>query len=189
MSDEFPTMQNGQVVLPRMDRYMMQCCDCGLVHRLQFKAIRVTKHLPDGSFKYDEMDPRKYRVEMTAWRDDAEPSAPPSKWEDDALRQIDAIAQAADRWDSGLPIDTDADGTLFGTAADDTPDKLREVLRTYASQAVREAVQREREACAKLLELSAAALRLMAGEMSAGEMRAVRAVLANRAAAIRARKP
>ncbi len=43
----------------------------------------------------------------------------------------------------------------------------------------------ERERCAALLELTPSQIRLMAGEMSAQEMRTVQAVLANRARAIR----
>ena len=48
-----------------------------------------------------------------------------------------------------------------------------------------QAVLEERERCANLLELSPSQIRLMAGEMSAQEMRTVLAVLANRVLAIR----
>jgi len=48
-------------------------------------------------------------------------------------------------------------------------------------------VAKEREACAKLMELTRAELLLMAGEMTAQELRTVRAVLTNRAWAIRER--
>lgn len=48
-------------------------------------------------------------------------------------------------------------------------------------------VRIEREACARLLELSNQEILLLAGEMSAQELRTVRAVLANRAAEIRTR--
>jgi len=46
-------------------------------------------------------------------------------------------------------------------------------------------VQEERERCAKLLELSPSQIRLIAGELTAQEMRTVLAVLENRAQAIR----
>lgn len=46
-------------------------------------------------------------------------------------------------------------------------------------------LQEEREACAKLLELRTSELLLLAGEMTAQEIRTVRAVLDNRAKAIR----
>lgn len=57
-------------------------------------------------------------------------------------------------------------------------------LQSYA----REAVLQERARILGLCELSADAIRLLAGEMTAQEMRTVRAVLANRAAAIRSGK-
>lgn len=47
------------------------------------------------------------------------------------------------------------------------------------------AVLAERERCAALLELTPSQIRLMAGEMSAQEMRTVQAVLSDRARAIR----
>jgi len=50
-----------------------------------------------------------------------------------------------------------------------------------------DALATEREECASALELSQAELLLLAGEMTAQELRTVRAVLANRAAAIRRR--
>lgn len=50
-----------------------------------------------------------------------------------------------------------------------------------------EAVAAEREACAKLLELSTGELLLGAGEMTAEELRTVKAVLAWRARVIRGR--
>jgi hypothetical protein len=48
-------------------------------------------------------------------------------------------------------------------------------------------IKQEREACAKALELTNSELKLIAGEMTAQELRTVRAVLFQRAAVIRAR--
>ncbi len=47
-----------------------------------------------------------------------------------------------------------------------------------------EAAEDERTECAKLLDLSTSELQLLAGEMTAQELRTVKAVLRNRAAAI-----
>ena len=47
------------------------------------------------------------------------------------------------------------------------------------------AVAAERESCARLLELRASELLLLAGEMTAQELRTVQAVLSQRARAIR----
>lgn len=36
----YPTVQNGEWVRPVMKGYRMKCCDCGLVHRIEFRVIR-----------------------------------------------------------------------------------------------------------------------------------------------------
>jgi hypothetical protein len=61
-------MEAGEVCQPVMDDYIMGCCDCGLQHRVKFRAIEVTNQLGDEEFEYTELDPEKYRVEMTQWR-------------------------------------------------------------------------------------------------------------------------
>ena len=53
--------------------------------------------------------------------------------------------------------------------------------------AVRIATMKERDACARMLELRDSELLLMAGEMTAQELRTVQAALAQRASAIRMR--
>lgn len=50
-----------------------------------------------------------------------------------------------------------------------------------------EEISAENEACAQMLEISTSEILLMAGEMTAQELRTVKAVLAQRAAAIRRR--
>jgi len=59
---------DGEPVLPIMDGYKMKCCDCGLVHTINFRAIKIGKRFEDGSFTYKELDSEKYGVEITAWR-------------------------------------------------------------------------------------------------------------------------
>jgi hypothetical protein len=75
MSD-FPKVQGGEVVTPVMDDYQMKCCDCDLIHTFRFRAIRVTERLPDGSFRYDELDPTEYRVQLIAQRPEQQPPWP-----------------------------------------------------------------------------------------------------------------
>lgn len=55
-------------VTPIMQRYLMACCDCGLVHEMQFGVLRKGTVLPDGSWEGDELDPAEYRVEFRARR-------------------------------------------------------------------------------------------------------------------------
>ena len=58
-------------------------------------------------------------------------------------------------------------------------------MQAWGQQCFAAGVAMERERAARLCEMTAAEIRMMAGEMSAGELRAVRAVLENRAAEIR----
>jgi hypothetical protein len=68
MSNDFEQVQNREEVTPIMDGYLMECCDCGLVHRMTFRAVKVLDHLPDGTWGYEELDPKEYRVVFTAER-------------------------------------------------------------------------------------------------------------------------
>jgi hypothetical protein len=53
---------------PNPYRYMMECCDCALVHEIQFKAIKTTKVRADGMFKYKELPRTTHRVLMRVRR-------------------------------------------------------------------------------------------------------------------------
>lgn len=37
---KFKKIQDGEWVQPTRNGYLMKCCDCGLVHKLNFKLIR-----------------------------------------------------------------------------------------------------------------------------------------------------
>jgi hypothetical protein len=52
---------------PEMKRYRMGCCDCGLVHDLQFEVVKVTRQYRDGSFMTEPAKGR-YRVRFKAKR-------------------------------------------------------------------------------------------------------------------------
>lgn len=54
-------------VPPLMKGYKMACCDCGLVHDMEFKIVRVTKTMKDGSWLYEPVK-GKYRVMFRASR-------------------------------------------------------------------------------------------------------------------------
>lgn len=43
----------GEWVQPVMDGYLMKCCDCELVHRMNFRVVR---------------GPGKYQVQFQVWR-------------------------------------------------------------------------------------------------------------------------
>lgn len=60
---------------PVMSGYRMGCCDCGLVHDMEFRVVRVTRTLMDGSWSYREVDGAIYRVMMRAKRNNRSTSA------------------------------------------------------------------------------------------------------------------
>lgn len=49
---------------PVMRGYKLACCDCGLVHDMEFDVLRVTKTYPDGSYDAVKLKPEKYRVKI-----------------------------------------------------------------------------------------------------------------------------
>lgn len=55
-------------VQPVMKGYKLACCDCGLVHDMDFTVLRVTSKNPDGTWNGKELDPKKYRVEFRCRR-------------------------------------------------------------------------------------------------------------------------
>lgn len=52
-----------------MRGYKLACCDCGLVHDLEFNVLHVTEQRGE-EWDGEEMDREKYRVEFRARRDD-----------------------------------------------------------------------------------------------------------------------
>jgi hypothetical protein len=61
-------VQANERVHPVMSGYMMSCCDCGLVHKIDFTTVKVTRRYKDGSWRYRELDPEKFRVVFEADR-------------------------------------------------------------------------------------------------------------------------
>jgi hypothetical protein len=55
-------------VAPDMAGYRMSCCDCGLVHEMEFSALRVTGTAADGSWTADNLPADEYRVKFRVRR-------------------------------------------------------------------------------------------------------------------------
>lgn len=55
-------------VQPIMSGYKMACCDCGLVHNMEFQVLEVLRKNKDGTWKAVALDPVRYRVEFRARR-------------------------------------------------------------------------------------------------------------------------
>ena len=55
-------------IRPTMEKYMMACCDCGLVHELQFHAVKVEARWKDGRWRGTILPRRSYQVMFRARR-------------------------------------------------------------------------------------------------------------------------
>lgn len=40
---------------PTMDKYKAACCDCGLIHDMQFKVVEEINHAEDGTWEPKEI--------------------------------------------------------------------------------------------------------------------------------------
>jgi hypothetical protein len=55
-------------VRPVPRNYMMACCDCGLVHRMEFVVVKVATRWKDGRWNGAVLPSRNYRVMFRAQR-------------------------------------------------------------------------------------------------------------------------
>lgn len=62
------TVKANERVYPVMRGYKMSCCDCGLVHVIDFRAVKVTSRNKNGSWRYRELPRSQYRVVFSADR-------------------------------------------------------------------------------------------------------------------------
>lgn len=57
-------------VRPRMTNYQMSCCDCGLVHTINFSVLKVIKTYKNGTNLGERLPKDKYVVEMKLRRNE-----------------------------------------------------------------------------------------------------------------------
>jgi hypothetical protein len=55
-------------VLPNMKRYHLACCDCGLVHTMQFRIIKILKTHENGMRSVITVNDKDLQVEFRAKR-------------------------------------------------------------------------------------------------------------------------
>jgi hypothetical protein len=55
-------------VQPVMDNYLLACCDCGLVHEMEFRAFERGTVRKDGSYRFTVLPKGKYGVRFRARR-------------------------------------------------------------------------------------------------------------------------
>lgn len=62
--------ENGwcETQYPIMRGYKMSCCDCELVHDMEFDVVEITKFNKDGTFRIKTRRGKKWRVAMRAKR-------------------------------------------------------------------------------------------------------------------------
>lgn len=53
---------------PVMVNYHMQCCDCGLVHDVTFRVVKITKRFKDGRVEAETTKRGEYEVQLKAAR-------------------------------------------------------------------------------------------------------------------------
>lgn len=51
----FPQVEPEEEVFPVMQGYQMKCCDCGLVHELDFRVVRITKTKRNGRHEVEDV--------------------------------------------------------------------------------------------------------------------------------------
>ncbi len=63
LPEDFRDVKPGEWVTPVHQGYLLKCCDCGLVHRFDFRVIKAHKM---GSMA--QIQGAKYKVQMRAYR-------------------------------------------------------------------------------------------------------------------------
>ena len=61
--EEFRNVKAGEWVAPAHQGYLMKCCDCGLVHRFDYRIVKVNKNR-----KTATIQGARYHVQMRAYR-------------------------------------------------------------------------------------------------------------------------
>lgn len=54
---------------PIMKGYKMQCCDCGLIHEMEFEVIKEGKKLAKGWFKAQLIKNGRVRMRAKRWEE------------------------------------------------------------------------------------------------------------------------
>lgn len=48
--------------------YRMACCDCSLVHEMEFRVVLTHSPMPDGGFRVEPIDGKKFRAQFRVKR-------------------------------------------------------------------------------------------------------------------------
>lgn len=65
---KYPTSFDGDEIAPVMKGYRMACCDCGLVHTIDFEVLKVIGEQRANGFTGKPVKPGSHRVIFVASR-------------------------------------------------------------------------------------------------------------------------
>lgn len=67
---QVPVLKSGWTIwqVPRMNGYIMGCCDCGLRHKMKFEVLIVGKEKQGLMLVKKILKDKKYRIRMKAKR-------------------------------------------------------------------------------------------------------------------------
>jgi hypothetical protein len=68
----YPQVQPNEEVFPQMQGYRMACCDCGLVHVMNFRVVEVVGQADEVYSVAEPDNAEALRIVLTATRDDEE---------------------------------------------------------------------------------------------------------------------
>lgn len=57
-------------IKPKMKGYRMMCCDCGLIHELDFQVVKILERRENGEIVYEVVGGHDYEIELMARRID-----------------------------------------------------------------------------------------------------------------------
>lgn len=69
MSKPYVVAFDGEKVVPQMNGYKLCCCDCGLVHTIDFEVYVMADRKEDGRFIMVPVNNNSLCVAFTPWRD------------------------------------------------------------------------------------------------------------------------
>lgn len=98
---EAPNGEFSRDIYPIMRGYRIACCDCGLVHDVEYNVVKVTRRYKDGTFDVEVLDPAKYRVEFRVRRNNRS-TAMVRRWSMPKNSPVDKIYRALKK--KGLPV-------------------------------------------------------------------------------------
>ena len=65
-ANDFYKVSSGEWVTPVHNGYLMKCCDCGLVHRMDFRVLKRTKKKGHATIQN-----ANHIVQLRAYREDS----------------------------------------------------------------------------------------------------------------------